>query len=438
MMGYDEYAALNQRLMQGQRWYISGRPGTERISRYRSDESRLLYYPRIGVYTGSGASHSWLWVAEMLDRMGFHDVAFLDAAGVQNGLLEGMDVLMVSGGDTFAAANALGPAGALAIAHFVSRGGLYIGACAGAYLVMNSSKPGLADFNFTAVKITNLSKSLPACFQMPHKFSTSYGCDYIFHPVRETVRLRIDGHLPFAPDEELDAPLYGGAGMLASRDVQVLACYHAFTPDTAFLVDPGLASETLLGTAAALRSPMGNGWFYLFGPHFEHPRYPAANAFLADAIFWDSQPNSAGRHTAEAPPLASEAESRRLLKDIKREVSNARICAGGMEMLPIGWLIGAKYYEPEKIRYFLEAIWHRLQRLEKGGRVRCSDEQAQRLRRFSIATTERVRQLKQNIESTEGTRDLAESLFSLLQCYAVTFLELYFQTLSNPTFNSRS
>jgi hypothetical protein len=434
---YAKYAAVNKRLLQEEKLFIDGGCGAGCISPRQTDDSRSMHYPRIGIYAGDGTSHSWLWFVDMLDRMGFHDIVFLDAPAIQQKGLADIDVLMVSGGDTFAVARALGPSGAEKLRDFISAGGMYFGTCAGAYLVMNSSKPHLNHFNFTAVKISNLSKSLPLCSHLPHKFALAYGCDYIYHPVREAVQVQTTGHAPFAAGRNLDAPLYGGPGMLAPEDAQVLALYHDFTAKTIFLVDPRWRVQRLVGKAAALRAPLGKGWMYLCGPHFEHPGYPQANALIADAVYWDNRPSAQHRQPKACPAVCTEMDGRTLLRDIKRQVSNSRISAGSLEMQPIRWLIGAKYYEPEKIRFFLEAIWYRLAPLEKHGALRATGEQAACLRCYAEATTLQVRQLKQHVEQRMDTHDLAEKLFDLLHRYAITFLEMYFQTVCEPTPNCR-
>jgi len=425
---YKKYAAFNERLMLGDKLFMDRSAKGCRVGGRQTGDSRPVNFPRIGIYAGEGASHSWLWFVDMFDRMGFHDLVFLDATAIQREALAGIDVLAVSGGDTFAVAKALGPAGAGSLFKFISAGGMYIGSCAGAYLVMNSSKPGLNDFNFSAVKITNLSKALPNCRLLPHKFAMSYGCDYIFHPVREAVRLKTTVHSPCGVQGEFQAPLYGGPAMIAPDEAQVLATYEGFSPKTVFLVDEKFAYETLVGKAAALRSALGKGCLYLCGPHFEHPRFPAANAFLAEAIYWDNQYPAARQQTADCDLPLSEAESRSLLKDIKREVSNARISASSIELRPVRWLIGAKYYEPEKIMVFLQALWRRLTYLEKRGFLKATAERSSLLRRYAKETTALMRQLKQQVDQACDTCGAAENLFGLLQRFAITFLEMYFQT----------
>ena len=428
---YDQYAAANDRLARGERLFFSGQEGPGRITDRGTPGSRRLRYPKIGIFAGEGTSHSWLWFVDLFDRMGFHDLSFLEESAVQEGGLEGLDVLAVSGGDTFSIAAALGATGARKIQAFIENGGLYIGSCAGAYLPMNSSKPPLNLFNFAAVKITNLSKLLPACHQMTYKFSTAYGCCYVFHPVREAVGLRINDSLPFTVAGSLTAPLYGGPGMLVSDTDQVLAYYEYFTNKTAFLVDEALACETLIGKAAAVRVPFGSGCLYLFGPHFEHPHYPQANRLVADAVFWDTGSSMQG---APSPQMKveklSESGSQELIRDLKRELSNSRIVASGLEMRPVRWLIGAKYYEPEKIRVFLESMWRRIKPLEARGRI-CTDAGlSAKLLAYATEITALLRLMKNELDEKRDTLCIARRLFALLRSYTAAFLRLYFLTVS--------
>ncbi|MGD2009825.1 MAG: BPL-N domain-containing protein [Desulfobacterales bacterium] len=427
---YDQYAAANDRLARGERLFFSGREGPGRITDRRTPGSRLLRYPKIGIFAGEGTSHSWLWFVDLFDRMGFHDLSFLEESAVQEGGLEGLDVLAVSGGDTFSIAAALGATGARKIKTFIENGGLYIGSCAGAYLPMNSSKPPLNLFNFAAVKITNLSKLLPECHQMTYKFSTAYGCCYVFHPVREAIGVRLKGSLPFVGTGSLTAPLYGGPGMFVSDTDQVLAHYENFTTKTVFLVDAALACETLIGKAAAVRVPFGSGCLYLFGPHFEHPHYPQANRLVADTVFWDT-----GSSTQGAPPQMkaeklSESISRELTRDLKRELSNSRIVAAGLDMLPVRWLIGSKSYEPEKIRVFLESMWRRIKPLEAHGRLCTNAGSPAELLAYATETTALLRLMKNELNEKRDTLCIARRLFALLRSYTVAFLRLYFLTVS--------
>ena len=423
----NHYTANNAGLVSGERLCMAD-SFQKRSYEKAFAGSRPLKYPHIGVYAGTGTSHSWLWFIDIFDRMGFHAVSILDEFDVMAGRLDTLDVLAVSGGDTMAIAEALGPIGAQQVAAFISSGGVYLGSCAGAYLVMNSSKPHLCDFNFAAVKITNLSKHLPSCRGMGHKFSMAYGCDYIFHPVREAVGLRLSGNSPFKGEPSFRAPLYGGPGMRVTQGAQVLARYDCFTDKTLFLVEKQLAHETLINTAAAVRVRKGDGCIYLFGPHFEHPHFLQANRLVAEAIYWDLRPKPAAKRPwSEGIKPLSTRDSSMLLLTLKRELSNSRIVATGLEMLPVKWQIGAKIYEPEKLRVFLESMWRRLKPLEKNDRLFVAAETSQTLMADAAETTALLRRLKSDIDLGKDTRLLAGRLIHLLHRYSMSFLELYFR-----------
>ena len=431
---YDQYAAANKRLAKGEKLFFSESENQWQITDWKTSDSRRLRYPNIGVYTGQGTSHSWLWFVDLFDRMGFHNLSFLDENTLQDNQLAGLDVLAISGGDTFAIAGALGKAGAKAIKRFIERGGLYIGSCAGAYLPMNSSKSPLNLFNFAEVKISNLTKSLPDCQQLRYKFSAAYGCCFVFHPVREVVRLHFNGKFPIAGAGRLTAPLYGGPGMIATGGAQVLAQYETFTDKTVFLVNKALAVETLIGKAAAVRADLGRGSLYLFGPHLEHPQFPEANRVIADTIFWDtSRLDTSDSATRTQSEKLSDSNSRRLILELKRELSNARIVAAGLEMLPIRWLIGTKYYEPEKIRVFLESMWRRLKSLEAHGRLITYNWMPKDLSAWAKEITRLLRLMKNELDHNRDTLNVADRLFGLLQKTTAAYLQMYFLTVSESS-----
>jgi len=412
----------------GERLFLHANRDDGRIPISVNDGGTTIHHPKIGILAGKGTSHSWLWFAELLDRNGFFDLVFIDEHDVQTGGLDRLDALAVSGGDTFAVAKALGQPGADRLFEFVNRGGQYIGSCAGAYLPMNSSKEHLNLFNFAGVKITNLRKTLPKAVKKSHKFCTAYGCDYIFHPVREAVRLKIPGG-PFHGPATITAPLYGGPGMIPSEEATVLATYDGFTEKTDFLVDEKIARQTLIGTAAAVRVARGKGCFYLLGPHFEHPGYPEANRLVVEMICRDAK-----RFDGMAYPddddvdIFNGTSKTRLLTDIKRELSNSRIVATGMEIMPIHWLIGTKYYEPEKIRVFLESMWTKVKFFERSDAMVLRSGASEQIVRYAVDTTAAIRELKIQIDEKRTSAAPAEYLFALLHKFAMAFMDMYFLT----------
>lgn len=427
---YETCKSLNRRLASGERIYF--RQGRQNAPEWRIKlgGDRLLRFPRIALYAGSGASHSWLWFAEIFDKMGFYDLVPLDEKDIRGGKLQGLDVLSVSGGDTFAIAAALGRKGAAEMERFITDGGLYLGSCAGAYLLLHSSKEDLNLFNYVKAKITNLTSTLPEPFRLKEKFCTAYGCSYIFHPVREEVALETNGFPPFSCSGTLTAPLYGGPPMVPSDTAQVLATYKGFTDKTLFLVEKKLVEDTLLGKAAVIRENMGKGHIYLFGPHLEHPHFPEANRLLVDAMYWDLPIERTDKgHRDELPRYIQGKANRALLKDIKREISNARIVAVGMESLHLHWTIGNKVFESAKIRVFIEAIWTRLRELEKVDRTKLLPGQDELILQRASELTLLLRDLRRSIISGDSeTTGKAENTISLLKKTCALFLEIYFST----------
>jgi glutamine amidotransferase-like uncharacterized protein len=385
--------------------------------------------PKIGIYTGQGASHSWLWFAEIFERFGLYDLRFLTEIDLVKDTLETVDVLAVSGGDTFAIAQALGPLGSRRLQTFITRGGLYLGSCAGAYLPLNSSKEHLNHFNFVPAKITNLTKTLPEAHGMKEKFCTCYGCSFIFHAVREAVEITTSGSPHFGPPSTFTAPLYGGPPMTVDNPASILATYTGFTDKTLFLVDRKLAEETLLGNAAVIREKMGHGHLHLFGPHFEHPHFTHANRYLVNAMMQDSPHHSVPfRATEDETEMLEASLKNEFVRDLKRELSNSRIVAAGLEMVPLKWTIGNKVYETGKIRVFLEALWQRMKPFEKEPFVLVTNGQSDLLLQTALHVTQHIRMIKKGWDQKEDTLHTATILFDLLNKTSALFLEIYFRS----------
>ncbi len=374
----------------------------------------------VGIYVGAGASHSWTWFADIFDREAYSAVCFLDERDIAAGALSRIDVFFVSGGDTFAIAYGLGKTGADAIEKFVRCGGIYIGACAGAYLPLNSSLPPLNQFNFVASRIANLTKDLPEAVAKPEKFCTEYGCRYVYHPVREGVRLRLSG---WGRDGQyVEAPLYGGPALLPSDDAEVLAEYADFTDSTEFLIDREIAGRALLGTAAAIKKAYGKGFFYLFGPHFEHPDYHEANNLLFE-IFAGTR--SSQRQEAVELPLRP--VDKKQYVTFLSAVSNARIMALALERSAFTWLIGRKVYDPEKIRVFIETIWKRALQLDATECLACIESsEIELLTVQAVQFAETIQKLRSDGQSCAQDTALAEFLFLILRKAAAAFLTIYF------------
>lgn len=382
--------------------------------------------PAIGIYNGHGASHSWLWFVEILDKMGFWNVQFVDEQHLISGVLDNIDVLLVSGGDTFAIAESLDKTGAEQLKSFLERGGLYIGSCAGAYLPLKSSLTPLNLFNFASVKICNLTKTLPEPLTLPEKFCTSYGCNYVFHPVREEVTITLENRVFPDHPRELTAPLYGGPSFLSSNDAETLARYTGFTDKTLFLIDKQLASDTLMGNSAIVHKKIGKGDLYLLGPHLEHPHFSEANTLIADMIF---QGNYETQSTQSSSPsynlTACDYKNHPLWRSIKSQVSNARIVSLALERNQVTWQIGYKVYEPSKIRLFLEMVWERFPAIEKQC-LTVDDDILLDLKESFQEITQRIREIKILTDNNTESTEKASQLFDHIKSSCAYFLSIYF------------
>ncbi len=395
--------------------------------------SSFNFQPQIGIYSGKGASHSWLWFAEILDRMGCYDVVFLTEKDIVERGLEGVHVLLMSGGDTFAIAEGLGEKGADRLRSFITQGGLYIGTCAGAYLPLRSSMPYLNWFNFIDVKISNISRRLSEEERslLERSSCSSYGDDFIYHVVREEVVLKmINGSLGNR-GEEIVAPLYGGPSILPSEDIEPIATYKGFTQKTKFLVREDLAVKTLIGKIAVGKKSMGDGEIYIFGPHFEHPHYPLCNLYLKEKIFKHlKKGRQMGKNFFyEEKELIRGDSLKGYLKDLKRGLSNARIQASGMSDFNIEWLIGNKLYQSEKISVFLNFLWDKVRKIETLSELEMDGARLRQCIEISKSLPRNIQMIRRGIREGEETTFLAKGLFENLKLLSYFFLNLYFQSL---------
>ncbi len=90
----------------------------------------------IGIYAGEGASHSWTWFVTVMEGLGSRDYLFLEGEDLRRGDLSTLSAVLIGGGDVEGMARELGEEGARNLDAFVRAGGVYLGSCAGAYLVM--------------------------------------------------------------------------------------------------------------------------------------------------------------------------------------------------------------------------------------------------------------------------------------------------------------
>jgi hypothetical protein len=249
--------------------------------------------------------------------------------------------------------------------------------------------------------------------------------------VREDVILEIVNGYQKDGEKEMIAPLFGGPSMLLSEDIEPIATYKGFTKKTKFLVEERLAERTLIGNIAVGKKAMGKGHLYIFGPHFEHPHYLSCNLFLAEIICKEKngKPLQVQKDFPGVSQNRIKGEALRgLLKDLKRELSNSRIMASGMNDFPFHWLIGNKYYEPEKISVFINTVWNKLKDLESTPDLEMEKDSLLRCIEISKGITRELRTIKSEMREQGDTTPLASKMFLNLKTLSSHFFRLYFKT----------
>ena len=294
------------------------------------------------VYTGPGSSNSWIWLADFLEKQRFLTSIF--APEVEDIISASDDsILIIPGGDTFRIARAFGESGLCQLSKKISNGMGYVGICAGAYLPLRSSIPPLSSFNIMSAKISNISSSLPNGIAEPDKYSVRYGCLYVFHPVRGPVKL--------TGDAELVAPIYGGPFLSSSGGERVRLTFSGTTADTELLVGIETYNGISEGKAACIEQGFGEGRVLAIAPHLEHPDYPEANGYLRGLLLGFRT----GRATEEGP-----VEDMAELKELRSTLADLRVLASALESN--SWKIGVKYWESEKLLFYIDAIRKRVPR----------------------------------------------------------------------------
>jgi len=271
---------------------------------------------------------------------------------------------------------------------------LYVGTCAGAYFPLKFNFPPLDYFNLLDCDVRNFAIHPPEPVLYTEKFSCPYGDGFIFHPVREDVKIQ------FSSGQIIHAPLYGGPAFSIHDDSVCLARYDSFTEKTIFLCDKNYAEKIYLNQPAIILKKYGDGSLLLFGPHFEHPYYKEANKKLLELI------NQFAVKDINSPPPRT-PEGKLPIDEVKKICSNMRIMANGLVGMNWKWKLGRKTYEVEKIAFFINFVWRRI-KLQRDFLVISPDEQNELLDSF-ITTMELLKKLKMD-NSIENFENLLKNL----------------------------
>ena len=300
----------------------------------------------IVVYAGKGSSHSWTWLADLFEKQGITDVRFADTKAFTEGLTDEVRAVVISGGDGYAIASAIGPHGFSHLSGFIHRGGSYIGICAGAYLPLHSSIDPFDKFNLSNTKIENMECDLRSVDDRSPRKSVRYGNCAIIHPIRGEIEIEAD-------QVAFTAPLYGGPIFKEPDSDEVLARYRSFSHGTEFQIDRVNADAMMLRKPAAVKTRHGHGELILFGPHLEHPRYPLANVHFMRFI----GVQGAAEYPATTP---SSGEPNGFLA---RSLADLKVAILGLENR--SFLVGNKMWDGGRFLELVSAIESRLNTVQE-------------------------------------------------------------------------
>ena len=295
------------------------------------------------VYTGPGSSNSWIWLADFLEKHGFLNARFCPNPNEMMSPIRG-SIAVIPGGDTFRIAESFGEEGLQELKRSIEGGSGYIGICAGAYLPLRSSIAPLSSFNLLDATIANISSNLPKGNRDLEKYFVRYGCSYVFHPARGPLRL--------TGDRELIAPIYGGPILMPSDGVETRLSFAGLADDTEMIVERNLCERTLKGRAALIEGRYGKGRVLSIAPHLEHPDYPPANDYLTHLLKgFESSKEFERKEPGDTTDI----------KEFRRVIADLRVLSNALDTR--SWKVGIKYWEGEKLLFFIDAVRKRMQKL---------------------------------------------------------------------------
>ncbi|WP_309714197.1 BPL-N domain-containing protein [Armatimonas sp.] len=222
---------------------------------------------RVAVFKGAGVGPSANDLMAALKSTGGQklEVIRITVEEIRAGKLAGVHVLVHPGGSGGGQGRALGEDGRKAVQDFVSRGGGYLGVCAGAYLATNDYPWSL---NLIDAKVVDKQ-----------------------HWARGTGKVKIQlsekgSELLQEKGRELDIH-YAQGPLLARREVDdpKVPNYESLATFSSEIAKKGAPSGVMQGTSAIVRSEYGTGRVLCFSPHPEmtvglHHLIPLAISWL--------------------------------------------------------------------------------------------------------------------------------------------------------------
>jgi hypothetical protein len=291
----------------------------------------------VAVWTGRGASYSWVWWADFLEELCWFDADFLIDPQETAENLGKRDLLLIGGGDAGGLQAALDLD---LIRGWVEGGGRLVATCAGAYLLRRWAR----------AEIANVAINPPR--RAPQRAWTECEGGIVIHPVRGPVNLESAG------GAVLTAPVYGGPIFREPREegTIVAARYSGVTRGAEWLLAD--RPDIVEGTPAVLTVRPGKGMVVLSGPHLEHPDTPATHLWLASVLGLEPGVPREGK----APPVTGTDPGG---EEVVRRLASVRRRA--VTIADMSWRSGEKIWSGERVAGFADAIIPRARALAHWG-----------------------------------------------------------------------
>ncbi|HVO77977.1 MAG TPA: hypothetical protein VMS79_03825 [Methanomassiliicoccales archaeon] len=296
--------------------------------------------PTIYEFTGEGASPSWLWLADSMERLGVLGMHFGDFQDD----IPGADAIVISGGDVGKISRGIGDSAFSSLLGFVKNGGTYVGLCAGAYLPLHSIHSTSSTFGTIEAPIVNIAETA-AIKSLPDRYKFRCGDRRVYQIARGPVRLH-------TRNGDIVARMIRGPIWRRLPEELSLATYTRLEDKAERYASEDLIESVLPGNTAAISAPVGKGRLLLFGPHPEHPDYPEANAWLLGLM-----PRARVVRPEERLELTEPPEGAKRAMSLARD-SLAKL--SGTE-----WTIGERVWNAESATHYLDAMRARMSFLER-------------------------------------------------------------------------
>ena len=112
--------------------------GEEAVRRLENRATPIPAPAKVGLYAGTGPrANGMAEYMRLVNDSPDMELTLLDADDIRSGALDGLDLVIIPGGDSRTEKRDLGPKGAEQIRRFLRNGGGYIGSCAGCCLLMD-------------------------------------------------------------------------------------------------------------------------------------------------------------------------------------------------------------------------------------------------------------------------------------------------------------